>query len=103
MADRGSVTAEMMIGLPILIFVAGAMLMGLQAGMVAYRLDDLAADDARRASLGIRVEGMVEEGDHVCVTREHTITHGIFALYPLEHSATHCALNPTFEWVAEDE
>lgn len=96
-------TAEMMIGLPILIFVAGAMLMGLQAGMVAYRLDTMAADDARRASLGLGVEGMIEDGDRVCVTREHTVTQGIFALKPLQLSATHCALNPHFEWVDDDE
>jgi len=92
--ERGAITAEMMIGLPILTAVIGVALLGVHAGATQLRLEDEVSLQARYASLGGDVEGVSEEGDLLCVEAHHTLDRGLWALDPLELSARSCALNP---------
>jgi len=91
--ERGAITAELMIGLPILTAVIGVAILGVQVGLLQLRLDDQVALQARYASLGGVVEGVAEEGDLVCVDAQHTLDQGVWALDPLVLSARSCALN----------
>ena len=93
--ERGAITAEMMIGLPILTAVIGVAMLGVQAGVTQLRLEDEVSLQARYASLGGDVEGVIEEGDLLCVEAQHTLDRGLWALDPLVLSARSCALNPT--------
>ena len=92
--ERGAITAEMMIGLPILTAVIGVALLGVQAGATQLRLEDDVSLRARYASLGGDVEGVIKEGDLLCVEAHHTLDRGLWALDPLVLSARSCALNP---------
>lgn len=92
--ERGAITAEMMIGLPILTAVIGVALLGVQAGATQLRLEDEVSLQARYASLGGDVEGVIKEGDLLCVKAHHTLDRGLWALDPLVLSARSCALNP---------
>lgn len=92
--ERGAVTAEMMIGLPILTAVIGVALLGVQAGATQLRLEDEVSFQARYASLGGDVPGTIEDGDLLCVEAHHTLDRGLWALDPLVLSARSCALNP---------
>ena len=93
--ERGAITAEMMIGLPILTAVIGVAMLGVQAGVTQLRLEDEVSLQARYASLGGDVEGVIEDGDLLCVEAHHTLDRGLWALDPLVLSARSCALNPT--------
>lgn len=93
--ERGAITAEMMIGLPILTAVIGVAMLGVQAGVTQLRLEDEVSLQARYASLGGDVEGVIEDGDLLCVEAQHTLDRGLWALDPLVLSARSCALNPT--------
>ena len=92
--ERGAITAEMMIGLPILTAVIGVALLGVQAGATQLRLEDDVSLQARYASLGGDVEGVIKEGDLLCVEAHHTLDRGLWALDPLVLRARSCALNP---------
>ena len=72
-AERGSITAETMMVLPAVVLVFSALILGIQASMVHYRLQQEAHANARVASL--------EE-------------EGLWKLRPLTLSAGACALNP---------
>ena len=93
--ERGAITAEMMIGLPILTAVIGVAMLGVQAGVTQLRLEDEVSLQARYASLGGDVEGVIEDGDLLCVEAQQTLDRGLWALDPLVLSARSCALNPT--------
>lgn len=93
-AESGAITAEMMIGLPVLTAVMGVALLGLQAGVVQYRLEDQVAVQARFASLGADVPGATTTEGLMCVQDEVILSSGIWALQPLVLSASACALNP---------
>ena len=45
--ERGAITAEMMIGLPILTAVIGVAILGVQAGVIQMRLEDDVSLQAR--------------------------------------------------------
>jgi len=92
--ERGAVTAEMMIGLPVVTAVMGVALMGLHAGLMHYRLEDQVWQQARAASLGLEVPGVTVEGDLLCVEDEYTLEKGIWTWSPLSLRARSCALNP---------
>ena len=81
-------------GLPILTAVIGVALLGVQAGATQLRLEDDVSRLARYASLGGDVEGVIEEGDLLCMEAHHTLDRGLWALDPLVLSARSCALNP---------
>ena len=93
--ERGAITAELMIGLPILTAVIGVAMLGVQAGVTQLRLQDEASLQARYASLGGDIEDVIEDGDLLCVEARHTLERGLWAVDPLELSARSCALNPT--------
>ena len=90
--ERGAITAEMMVALPILTAVIGVALSGVQAGLAQLNLDEEAALQARYASLGGQVEGVREDGDLLCVEREKTLTSGLWAIDPLVLRSEGCAL-----------
>jgi hypothetical protein len=92
--ERGAITAEMMIGLPILTAVIGVAMLGVQAGVTQMRLDDQVALQARYASLGGELEGVIRDGSLLCVEAEHVFDRGLWALDPLVLRARSCALNP---------
>mgnify|MGYP001551873009 FL=1 len=92
--ERGAITAEMMVALPILTAVIGVALSGVHAGLAQLNLDEEAALQARYASLGGEVEGAKEEGDLLCVELHKTLTGGLWAIDPLELQSTACALRP---------
>ncbi len=96
-AERGAITAEMMIGLPVLTAVMGIALLGGQAVSLQLRLDDQVALQARYASLGGEVPGVVRDGSLLCVEGEHTIDRGVWALSPLVVRSRSCALNPIIQ------
>lgn len=91
--ERGAITAELMIGLPILTAVMGVAILGVHAGLLQMRLDDQVALQARYASLGGDVDGVVRDGDLLCVEDSHTFNKGLFALDPLVLSSRSCALD----------
>jgi hypothetical protein len=99
------VTAEFMIGLPVVIGVATALMMGGQAGLTQQRLGHYAADYARVLShggepggltpphLGVGVE--VDSRDElVCVEASYTHAGGLWSITPLEQRQRACALAP---------
>ena len=53
--------------LPVVVMVFGISVVGLQAGLIQYRLQATASDDARLASLGMPVENVRYDEDLVCV------------------------------------
>jgi len=91
-----------MIGLPVLTAVMGVALLGIQAGVTQFRLDDQVALQARYASLGGEVPGASVEGSLVCVEDRKVFDSGIWALNPLVLSARSCALNPEYRGESED-
>ena len=94
LGERGAITAEMMMTLPVLMMVFAVMMVGLQTGLVQYKLQHDVSDDARLASLGAPVANARVEGDFLCVTREAHLRGGMWALSPHTLSASACALNP---------
>ena len=92
--ELGAITAEMMIGLPILTAVMGVAILGVQAGVTQMRLDDQVALHARYVSLGAELEGVIRDGSLLCVEAEHVFDRGLWALNPLVLRARYCALNP---------
>lgn len=93
--ERGAITAEMMIGLPILTAVIGVAILGVQAGVIQMRLEEDVSLQARYASLGGDATGVIEDGDLLCAEAHHTLDRGLWALDPLVLSARSCALNPS--------
>jgi len=84
----------MMMTLPVVVMVFGISVVGLQAGLIQYRLQATASDDARLASLGMPVENVRYDEDLVCVTRTQSLSGGVWALRPVSLGARACALNP---------
>jgi len=84
----------MMMTLPVVVMVFAISVVGLQAGLIQYRLQATASDDARLASLGMRVENVRYDEDLVCVTRTQSLSGGVWALRPVSLGARACALNP---------
>jgi len=84
----------MMMTLPVVVMVFAISVVGLQAGLIQYRLQATASDDARLASLGMRVENVRYDEDLVCVTRTQSLSGGVWALWPVSLAARACALNP---------
>ncbi len=93
--ERGSITAEMMIGLPVLTAVMGCAFWGIQVGVAQFRLDHDVALQARYASLGGEVPHSTTEGSLVCVAGERVISWGIWAVEPITLRARSCALDPS--------
>lgn len=94
-----------MIGLPVVIGVTTALMMGAQAGFTQQRLGHYAADYARVISYGGDPGGLtppaagvaiaVESRDQlVCVDASHTHTGGLWSIAPLELRQRACALEP---------
>ena len=94
-----------MIGLPVVIGVTTALMMGAQAGLTQQRLSHYAADYARVLSHGGEPQGLtppvagtgveVDLRDQlVCVEASHTHTGGLWSIAPLELRQRACALAP---------
>jgi hypothetical protein len=104
-AERGGITAEFMITLPVLVMVFVVMSLAIGQGLTQHRLQQLASDHARVLSLGGDPDALpVLEGDGpaaihyeadvVCVGYHRIYDSGLWALAPLNLGATACALNP---------
>jgi|TARA_B110000902_G_scaffold260159_1_gene332610 hypothetical protein len=83
-----------MMVLPAAVLVFSALILGIQASMVHYRLQQEAHANARVASLEGEVAAR-EEGEWLCVTETRTLEEGLWKLRPLTLSAEACALNPS--------
>ena len=97
-----------MIGLPVVIGVTTALMMGAQAGLTQQRLGHYAADYARVLSHGGEPRGLTPPTESVgvevdsldqlvCVEVSHTHTGGLWSIAPLELRQRACALAPP-EW-----
>jgi len=80
--------------LPVVVMVFAISVVGVPADLIQYRLQATASDDARLASLGMRVENVRYDEDLVCVTRTQSLSGGVWALWPVSLAARACALNP---------
>lgn len=106
MRDRGAVTAELAVGLPVVVLVLGACLGGLGVATAQLRAHDAAADAARLIGRGeplARAESVVARtvpGGRLSVTRPDDLVCAAVTveqrllLVPLAVTGSSCALAP---------
>lgn len=111
MRDRGSATAEWALVLPAVVLVLGAVLTAVAAMVEQSRLDNVAADAARLASLGASPEAITSHASRVfgaavvvgidpsasphtvCVTVSRLFTGGPLPMEQLAMAGQACALD----------
>jgi hypothetical protein len=103
--ERGGVTAEFMITLPVVIMVFVTLSLGFGAALAKHQIQQLSSDHARVLSYGgnpALLPGVPPgatatssvEGDLVCVHYHYLYDRGAWALHPLNLGASACALAP---------